>query len=224
MKKSLLTLLLLIATTTFIFSQDKEEEKEKVKGFKKENLFIGGSVSLAFYNSTFLIGGSPVFGYSIAKWIDAGIVANYNYTAYRDINTFDDKLHQSVYGGGAFTKIYPLRFIFAQAQFEHNFIRQKYILPGGGPTSTSTTDANSFLIGGGYTTGRYGTGGPPFFYLAVLFDVSGNSNSPYTDGYGRTIPIIRGGIQVPLFQGKNNNGYDNGRENERRRPRNYERY
>ncbi len=222
MKKTILSLLFLISTITFIFAQDKEEEKEK--GFKKENLFIGGSVSLAFYNSTFLIGGSPVFGYSIAKWIDAGIVANYNYTAYRDINTFDDKLHQSVYGGGVFTKIYPLRFLFAQAQFEHNFIKQKYILPGGGPTSTSTTDANSFLIGGGYSTGRYGTGGPPFFYLAVLFDVSGNANSPYTDGYGRTIPIIRGGIQVPLFQGKNNNDYDNGRENERRRSRNYERY
>ena len=80
------------------------------------------------------------------------------------------------------------------------------------------------FMSGTFLIGRYGTGGPPFFYLAVLFDVSGNANSPYTDGYGRTIPIIRGGIQVPLFQGKNNNDYDNGRENERRRPRNYERY
>jgi hypothetical protein len=220
MKKLILSLLLFSTTTTFLFAQDEKEEKPK--GFK-ENLFTGGSISLAFYNSTFLVGGSPVFGYSIANWIDAGIVINYNYTSYRDVNTFDDKLHQSVYGGGVFTKLYPVRFLFAQAQFEHNFIRQKYILPGGGPTSTVTDNANSFLIGAGYTTGRFGKGGPPFFYLAVLFDVSGNVNSPYTDGAGRTIPIIRGGIQVPLFQGHTDK-YDEERGDGRRRPRNYNRY
>lgn len=226
MKKLILSLLLFSAATTFLFAQDvlrQAQDEEKEKGFKKENLFTGGSISLAFYNSTFLVGGSPVFGYSIAKWIDAGIVGNYNYTAYRDVNTFDDKLRQSVYGGGVFTKIYPLRFLFAQAQFEHNFIKQKYILPGGGPSSTATDDANSFLIGGGYTTGRQGQGGSPFFYLAVLFDVSGNLNSPYTDAYGRTIPIIRGGIQVPLFQGHKDK-YGDERGNGNKRPRSYNRY
>jgi len=218
MKKLILSLLFMSFTSTILFAQDKEDEEKK--GFKKENLFTGGSISLAFYNNTFLVGGSPVFGYSLTNWLDAGVVGNYNYTSYRDINTFDDKLRQSVYGGGVFTKIYPLRFLFAQAQFEHNFIRQKYILPGGGPSSSSTTDANSFLIGGGYTTGRFGKGGSTFFYLAVLFDVSGNINSPYTDAYGRTIPIIRGGIQVPLFQGHTDR-YDNERGDGRKRPRNY---
>ena len=112
----------------------------------------------------------------------------------------NDKLRQTVYGGGAFVKLYPLRFLFAQAQFEHNFIRQKFI-PNSGATQTYSTSGNSMLVGDGYTTGRQGKGGQPFYYLAVLFDVSGNDNSPYTDAYGRTIPIIRGGIQVPLFQG-----------------------
>ena len=222
MKKLILSLLFFSITTTFIFAQEKKDDEEK-KGFKKENLFTGGSISLAFYNNTFLVGGSPVFGYSIANWIDAGIVGNYNYTSYRDVSVFDDKLRQSVYGGGVFTKLYPVRFLFAQAQFEHNFIKQKYILPGGGPSATATDDANSFLIGGGYTTGRWGAGGSPFFYLAVLFDVSGNINSPYTDAYGRTIPIIRGGIQVPLFQGGNSRNNEE-RRNGERRPRNYNRY
>ena len=221
MKRSVLLLTILAMVALKLSAQDEKEEKEK--GFKKENLFTGGSISLAFYNNTFLVGGSPVFGYSIAKWIDAGIVGNYNYTSYRDVNTFDDKLRQYVYGGGVFTKIYPLRFLFAQAQFEHNFIRQKYILPGGGPSSTITDDANSFLIGGGYTTGRQGQGGSPFFYLAILFDISGNNNSPYTDAYGRTIPIIRGGIQVPLFQGHKDK-YDDERGNGNKRPGSYNRY
>ena len=179
-------------------------EKEKDHdddGEYKGSFFTGGSVSLAFYNNTFLIGGNPVFGYSIAPWIDAGIVVNYTYTSYRDRYT-DEKLHQSVYGGGLFTKLYPVRFLFVQAQAEHNFIHNKYILPGGGPTGKATDDANSFLIGGGYTMGRFGGGHSPFYYLAILFDVSGNTNSPYTDAYGRTIPIIRGGIQVPLLGGK----------------------
>lgn len=196
--KKLFLLLTIALSSTFVFAQD-EEEKEK--GFKAENLFTGGSVSLAFYNNTFLIGASPVFGYSLTNWADAGVVINYNYTSYRDVTLFDDRLRQSVYGGGVFAKLYPVRFLFAQAQFEHNFIRQKYILPGGAAGSVTKDQANSFLIGGGYTTGRYGRGGSPFYYLAVLFDVSGNTNSPYTDAYGRTIPIIRGGIQVPLGGG-----------------------
>jgi hypothetical protein len=199
-KKVILFAGLMLFVSSFSFAQKKEKnEEEKRSG--KENLFTGGSVSLAFYNNTFLIGASPVFGYSLTNFIDAGIVVNYNYTSYRDVNIFDDRLRQTVYGGGAFLKLYPVRFLFAQAQVEHNFIRQKYIPPAGGITSKAKDDASSFLIGGGYTTGRFGRGGGPFYYLAVLFDVSGNTNSPYTDAYGRTIPIIRGGIQVPLFQG-----------------------
>jgi len=205
MKKAILALFVLALTASSLLAQKEKDEEEK-KGFNKENFFTGGSVSLAFYNNTFLIGASPVFGYSLAKWVDAGIVINYNYTSYRDVEVFDDRLRQKVYGGGGFLKLYPVRFLFAQAQYEHNFIRQKYIPPNNREISTAKDDAGSFLIGGGYTTGRWGRGGEPFYYLAILFDVSGNKNSPYTDAYGRTIPIIRGGIQIPLFQGGGNKG------------------
>ena len=198
MKKIILSALFATLFITVLHAQDEKEEK---KGLKKENLFTGGSVSLAFYNNTFLIGGNPVLGYSLANWMDLGLVVNYNYTSYRDYTVFNDRLRQSVYGGGVFTKLYPVRFLFAQAQVEQNFIRQKYILPNNGSITKNKSDAGSFLIGGGYTTGRDGRGGRPFYYLSVLVDVSGNSNSPYTDAAGRTIPIIRGGIQVPLFQG-----------------------
>ena len=202
-------LMALLFTSLFVSvcsnAQDKEKEETK-NGFKKENLFTGGSISLAFYNNTFLVGGSPVFGYSITNWADLGIVINYNYTSYRDYNyVFNDKLKQYVYGGGTFIKLYPVRFLFVQGQYEYNFIKQKFI-PNVGTTQEYKAEAGSFLVGGGYTTGRFGRGGNPFFYLAVLFDISNNANSPYTDGYGRTIPIIRGGIQIPLFQGKGYGG------------------
>ncbi|MEK7225897.1 MAG: hypothetical protein AAB221_09470 [Bacteroidota bacterium] len=205
-KKIILSFCFMLFAASFLSAQKKEkDDKEKEERTFKENLFTGGSVSLAFYSNTFLIGGNPVFGYSLTNWADAGIVVNYTYTSYRDVTVFDDRLRQTVYGGGGFVKLYPVRFLFAQAQYEHNTIRQKYIPPNGGIGSTTKDNASSFLVGGGYTTGRYGRGGGPFYYLAVLFDVSGNKNSPYTDAYGRTIPIIRGGIQIPLFQGGGNN-------------------
>src|SRR5690242_19341982 len=81
-------------------AQDENEEEEK--GFKKENLFTGGSVSFSFGTGYFLIGGSPVFGYNLTKWLDAGIVVNYFYSEQKDYIVFDDKLKQNNYGGGGF--------------------------------------------------------------------------------------------------------------------------
>jgi hypothetical protein len=206
MKRILSVSLLVLCASGFSFAQkekDKDKEEKEERTFK-ENLFTGGSVSLAFYNNTFLIGGNPVLGYSLTNWADAGIVINYTYSSYRDVFVFNDRLRQKVYGGGVFARLYPVRFLFAQAQVEHNFIRQKYIPnPSSGSGNTTVKyEANSVLVGGGYTTGRWGRGGGPFYYLAVLFDVAKQENSPYTDAYGRVIPIIRGGLQIPLFQGE----------------------
>lgn len=192
---------LLIASFVSLLTKAQDEEEEKKKGFRKEYLFTGGSISLAFYSNTYILGASPVFGYSITNWADLGIVLNYNYTQYRDYMVFDDRLKQQNLGGGGFVKLYPLKFLFAQAQWEYNFMKFKYVPPNGGATETDNSEAQSFLVGGGYTTGRQGRGGQPFFYVAVLFDVSDNPRSPYTDAYGRSIPIIRGGLQIPLFQG-----------------------
>ena len=72
-----------------------------------------------------------MFGYSLTKWADAGIVVNYSYTSIRDYSQFDDKLRQHNYGGGAFVRLYPLNFLFAQAQFEHNVNSVNYIYPDG---------------------------------------------------------------------------------------------
>jgi hypothetical protein len=204
MKFKLIILSLLLSVISLNSKAQDEEEKEKIPF--KQNLFTGGSISLAFYSNTFLIGGSPVLGYSITNWADLGIVVNYNYTVYRDYYVFDDRLKQYNYGGGGFVKLYPVRFLFAQAQWEYNFLKLKYIPPNNsGIEQTDRIEASSFLVGGGYTTGRQGRGGAPHYYLAILFDISNNPGSPYTDAYGRTIPIIRGGIQIPLFQGGGKN-------------------
>ena len=204
-------LLLMIFTSLDLFAQkekekDKEEEKKEEASDKrkfKENLFTGGTISLSFFNNVFLIGGNPHFGVSPTNFMDVGLVVNYNYTSYRDYSQLNDKLRQKDYGGGAFVRLYPVRFLFVQGQLEHNWLTQKYIWPRPSTlVEKNSYTSNSFLIGGGYTTGREGRGGRPFYYLSVMFDVMKELYSPYTDGYGRTIPIVRGGIQIPLFQGK----------------------
>ncbi len=197
--KKIWILCLLLNTSVAVMAQD-DEEKEKPSF--KENLFTGGSISAGLSNNSFLIGASPMFGYSVTNWLDAGITINYNYRSWRHYREFNDRLRQTTYGGGPFVKIYPVKFIFLQAQFEQNFIRQKYIYPGGNYIEKAKGDASSFLVGGGYAAGRYGSGGNSFMYVSVLFDIGDNPLSPYKNSYGQTVPVLAIGTQIPLFQGK----------------------
>lgn len=193
-------------------AQDGDGADEK-KGFKKENLFTGGSITVSFFNSQTVLGANPVFGYKLAEWADAGLAFNYVYTGARDYQAFNDKIRQTVIGPGVFTRLYPIRSLFVQAQFERNFSTIKYIYPGGSPTEKYKADANSLLLGGGFAQGRE-RGSTTFYYISVLFDVLKNVNSPYVDvSYDPNnpstqridmVPIIRAGVNVGLFQGRYN--------------------
>jgi hypothetical protein len=179
-----------------------QDEQEKTSGFHKENLFTGGGISLGFSNNSFQAGASPVLGYNVASWVDAGIAVNYNYASFRDVNFVNDKLRESTYGGGIFAKLYPLPFLFVHTQFEHNFTTQKYLSAVGEASEKNKVEANSLLVGLGYAGDRYANSGRPFFYISLLFDVLNSDYSPYSSSDGRILPILRGGVQVPLFQGR----------------------
>lgn len=194
-------LFLILVPVFTCFLAHAQDEFEETGGFKKYNIFSGGSVSVGFSSGSFQAGANPMLGYSVANWIDAGLVVNYNYASFRDVFVRNDKIRETTYGGGVFTRLYPIRFLFAQAQFEHNFITEKYIPGDGQANQKNKLEANSFLVGAGYTTDRYPGSGRPFFYLSVLFDVLDDENSPYTRVGGGVIPIFRAGFQVPLFQG-----------------------
>jgi hypothetical protein len=210
MKKIILALFALSLTATSLFAQKEKDEEEK--GFKKENLFTGGTVNVSFFNGATVLGATPIFGYRLNNWIDGGVVINFTFASQRDVKEIDDKVKQTVYGGGLFTRIYPVKFLFIQGQFEHNFTSLRYI-----PSTNNylplkeTVGANSLLLGAGYTQGRQ-PGSNTFYYVALLFDVIKNQNSPYVDlvynpvtaAYSvRAIPIIRAGINIGLFEGRN---------------------
>ena len=41
-------------------------------GFRKQNLFVGGSLGLGFADNVFSIGVNPEVGYSLNRWLDVG--------------------------------------------------------------------------------------------------------------------------------------------------------
>lgn len=204
MKYTLATCLLSVLLASASVASAQDDRNELPHGFQKDHLFTGGSLTLGFSGNSFQAGASPFFGYNIAPWIDAGVTVNYNYISFKNVNISDpqDRLRRSTYGGGAFMRVYPVSFIFIQAQPEHNFVRQKLLPGNGGPTVKSIDEANSLLLGAGYATGRYPGSGQPFFYISLLFDVLDQEFSPYTSSTGNIIPILRAGLQVPLFQGR----------------------
>jgi len=203
MKKTFLILLLSGLAFHSIAQDEKKEKEETTKGkFKKENLFTGGDLTASFYSGGTVLGISPYFGYSINRYIDVAASFGFNYVSERNYFYEGDKLRQNDLSPGAFVRIFPVHFLFVQAQYEHNFIRQKYVpVAGTGPDEILRFDANSVLLGGGYTTGRR-DGGNTFYYFSVMFDVTRVAESPYVDGQGRSIPIIKAGINIGLFQEK----------------------
>lgn len=205
MKIKNLLLVVFISTLTLpVFAQVEEKEKKEGKtgGFKKENLFTGGNVTLQFGNITTTLGVSPYFGYSVTNWLDVAASLNFNYTSQRDNVVVGDKIRQTVYGPGAFVRVFPLNFLFAQAHFEQNFIKLKYIPAdnSGYTQERQSLNASSFLVGGGYAGGR-NSDSRSFYYISVYWDIAKNENSPYLDYQRRTIPIIRAGYNIALFQG-----------------------
>lgn len=182
--------------------KDSQDEKEVRKGgFKKENLFVGGSVAVSFGSGQTDLGLSPYFGYSINKWLDAAVTLNFNYISQRDPYG-PDKFRITTLGPGAFVRIFPVNFLFVQTQYEHNSISQKYIPGGNFPSEKRKYDANSLLLGAGYASGR-GESENGYYYFSISFDVLDEPYSPYVDGYQRKLPVIRAGYNISLFQGKN---------------------
>jgi hypothetical protein len=190
------------------YSENKPSDNDDKKSFHKENLFTGGSVILSLSSYGTVLGANPVFGYSITDWLDAGVAFNFSYYSSRFYDPYTGayigRIRQTTLGPGAFIKVYPIDYLFVQAQYEDNFTSQNQTDTYGNKSEISVS-APSFLTGIGYCGGREGTGSL-FYYVAVLVDLGNNYYSPYlyhfSDGTTSIAPIFRAGLQIPLFQGK----------------------
>ena len=167
-------------------------------GFLKQNLFLGGGLGLGFGTDQFNVGVNPEIGYSLFRWLDAGLVLNFNYNSISadpsGLYNPDVSEKQFVYGGGLFGRVFVLPFLFLTAQPEVNWTHDRQVYEGsGGATYVLNVNAPSLLLGVGYGHRMIGEG---TFWLAVMLDVLGNSNSPYNDIYGHPLPVIRAGFDL----------------------------
>jgi hypothetical protein len=170
-------------------------------GFKKENLFLGGSINVGYSGYDFNVGSAPEIGWSLNRFLDAGLVVNLNYSSERADPTGyynnDTRYRAFNYGGGAFARLYPLPFLFLQVQPEYNWINYNFKY-GDGSSANRTTQASSFLLGIGYGQRVIGHAN---FYIALLFDALSNQYSPYRDpNTNVALPVIRGGFDIYLHQ------------------------
>jgi len=184
--------------------QTEQPPKEKSSKFQKERLFTGGSANIGFATGSTMLGITPQLGYSVTNWLDAGITFNLNYLSQKDYTGY--KIRQTTYGPGAFGRLFPVNFLFATAQYEYNSMHIKNIsnVPGT-PVEKNSLNANSFLVGAGYAGGRE-RGGNSYYYLSIMWDISGDPNSPYQDQDGRLSPVIRAGYNIGLFQNRYRRG------------------
>ncbi len=200
MKKMLLAITVLLLTSGS-FAQTKDAYTDDEKGGPAEpRVFMGGSLALGFTSYSFGVGGNPEIGYSIADWLDAGLVFNVNYSSQRDPNGYDNTKYRSFnYGAGVFTRIYPVNFLFVQLQPEQNWIKYTTVYTDNTKAS-ATTQAASFIAGIGYGQRVVGQGS---YFLMVGIDLLNNINSPYRDSYsGAAVPIVRAGFDFYLKPSK----------------------
>ena len=194
----------LLVSSLHLFAQDDDS----VGFFKKENIFTGGTVNGGFGNSFTNLGIGPYIGYSFNKYIDFAVNPSVNYTSQRDVGGIPGaRLRQTLYGPGAFVRLFPAKFLFVHAQYEFNMIRY-HCLPAIGSSLIEEKlkfDAHSFLIGGGISNGKDFPNQKSYYYFSVLWDVANSPNSPYKDrqyNMNRAVPIIRAGYNIALFQGR----------------------
>lgn len=201
MKKILLALLVIITAKALNAQDNYNNDNADDKGFKKENVFLGGSISLGFGSGSFGIGANPEVGYSFAQWLDGGVVFNVNYNSQKiyDAGTsgfeYVGKASSFNYGGGVFFRAYPVNFLFLQLQPEENWIAYTQKDAGTDLKYKTTVNATSFIGGIGYSQRVIGDGN---YFFMIGLDLLNNANSPYQDGYGHAQPIIRGGFDIYL--------------------------
>ena len=197
MKKIFLGLLIILSMKALNAQDDYNNDEPK--GFKKENIFLGGSISLGFGTGQFGIGANPEIGYSLSQYVDAGVAINLNYNSQRfyDAYTGNDigRVSSFNYGAGVFVRAYPVNFLFVQLQPEENWINYNTKDFSSNLQLKSKVNAASLIGGIGYTQRIIGQGS---YFFMIGLDLLDDQDSPYRDSYNHAVPIIRGGFDVYL--------------------------
>ena len=193
MKQLKIYILLIGISASLSGLAQQNEVDEPAKGFKKENIYLGTGLNLGFGNHSFTVGLNPEIGYSFNKWLDAGIAFNVNYFSQ---NAYDfggtTQFRNFNYGGGPYLRLWPVNFLFVQAQPEYNWSNSTRKDVTTNQSSTFKDNVGSLLLGVGYGTRMIGSS---YSYFTLMIDVLQNRNSPYRDLYTNDpLPVLRAGF------------------------------
>ena len=186
----------IILMSISVMAQDNSSDTDSEKGkFKKEHLFFGTGLNLSLGNRYFNVGVNPELGYSITKWLDAGVALNINYFSQNASDFSNTRFRNFNYGAGTFLRIWPVNFLHLQVQPEYNWISssQKNVISGA--TAKYNYHAGSLLVGIGYGSRIVGS---QYSYVTLMIDVLQNINSPYRDQFNDPLPVFRAGFGVYL--------------------------
>jgi len=164
--------------------------------FKKENIFIGTGINLGIANNA---GINPEIGYSITKWLDAGLAFNLNYLS-QNTSAYSSVKYQNLsYGAGNFIRIWPVSFFHIQIQPEYNWINSNQKDMSTGNSLKYNYNVGSLLVGVGYGSHFIGN---RYSFVTLMIDVLQNKNSPYRDQFNDPIPVFKAGFGMYLKPGK----------------------
>lgn len=144
-------------------------KKKKGEGFDPSKLIFGGSLGASFGNVTY-IEISPRVGYMLKpSWL-VGIAAKYSY--YEE-KTFYGNYSTNMYGGGAYTQYYFLKYFVAHAEYE--LLNLEDFRP-----PFERVNIHSIFVGGGLSSRM---GNNSFFNVLLLYNLNETYNSPYANPY-----------------------------------------
>ncbi len=145
----------------------------KQNGFKKENLFLGGNLSLQFGSITY-VDISPLVGYNFTERLAGGVGTTYIYLSDKNIS-----FETHVYGGRIFQRFLITPTIFAYAEEEVLNLEAFDLFP------TKRVNVTSVMLGGGFIQ-RFGENSG--ITATILYNFTESVYTPYTN------PIFRIGI------------------------------
>jgi hypothetical protein len=155
---------------------DKDKSTDKQKSDFAEKLMYGGSFGAFFGRQTY-IELCPRVGYKVDKRLVAGLGANYIYYSIRDYGT---RFVTHIYGPSVFAQYSLVSGLFAYGELNGFNVATYPTFP---TNRAERIWVGSAPIGIGYFSGGQ-IGG---VYLAALYDLINNPNSPYYNG---EVPIL----------------------------------
>lgn len=157
-------------------SKEQENKKSKAKEDFVEKLQFGGSFG-AFFGQQTYVELSPKVGYKVNERLVTGLGFNYIYFSLKD---YGQKFVTHIYGPTVFAQYALVSGLFAYGEYNAYNVAAYNPLP---PYNSERMWIGSAPIGLGYYSGGE-IGG---VYIAVLYDLINNPNSPYYNG---SVPIL----------------------------------